>query len=92
MILGTNATVEYGVQVVHSNGTVVEPAGRDITHSKEVLCITLSQVVHLAPQQTKVVRATVQGPGSDSETPVVGVVTPTEDILAKQQCDIEETL
>ena len=89
MILGTNATVEYGVQVVHSNGTVVEPAGRDITHSK---CITLSQVVHLAPQQTKVVRATVQGPGSDSETPVVGVVTPTEGILAKQQCDIEETL
>ena len=42
VILGTNATVEYGVQVVHSNGTVVEPVDRDITHSKKVLCITLS--------------------------------------------------
>ena len=62
VILGTNATVEYGVQVVHANGTVVRPADRSSTVScKEVLCVTLSQVVHLAPQQTKVVRATVEG-------------------------------
>jgi len=57
----TNTTVEYDVQVVHANGTVVKPADRDSTVSaKEVLCVTLSQVVHLAPQQTIVVRATVE--------------------------------
>ena len=28
VILGTNATVDYGVQVVHVNGTVVEPVDR----------------------------------------------------------------
>ena len=54
VILGMNATAEYGVQAVHANGIVVDPADRDgITSSKEVLCVTLSQVVHLAPQQTK---------------------------------------
>jgi len=57
VILGTNAIVEYGVQVVHANGTVVEPVEIDSTvSSKEALCVTLLQVVHLAPQQTKVVR------------------------------------
>ena len=42
VIVGTNAKVEYGVQVVQSNGSVVEPTNRDITHSKEVLCIIYS--------------------------------------------------
>ena len=65
----------------------------DTVCSKKVLCITLSQVVHLAPQQTKVVKATVQQQSdSDSQSTVIGVVTPSEDVLAKQQCDIEETL
>ena len=62
----------HGVQVVHANGTVVEPADRDCTSSsKEVLCVTLSQVVHLAPQQTKVVRATVEGTVSNRQASTV---------------------
>ena len=85
--------MDYGVQVVHVNGTVVEPVDRDTVCSKKVLCVTLSHVVHLAPQQTKVVKATVQQQSdSDSQSTVIGVVTPSEDVLAKQQCDIEETL
>ena len=92
VILGTNATAEYGVQVVHANGTVIEPIYRDTIRSgKEVLCVTLSQVVHLAPQQTKVVRATVQQPDSDSQS-IVGIVTPSEVMLAQRQCDLEEAL
>ena len=51
--------MDYGVQVVHANGTVVEPVDRNTVCSKKVLYVTLSQVVHLAPQQTKVVKATV---------------------------------
>ena len=77
--------MEYGVEVVQSNGTVVEPAVRDDTHSnKEVLCVTLSWVVHVAPQQTKVVKVTVKQPESGLEAPVVGVVTHSEGILATQ--------
>jgi len=93
VILGTNATVGYGVQVVHENGTVVKPAVSDSTVScKEVLCVTLSQVVHLAPQQTKVVRSTVKGADSNRQSSTIGVVTPSEATLAQQQCDMEKIL
>ena len=70
---------------MYANGTVVEPADRDVTtSSKEVLCVTLSQIVHLAPQQTKVVRVTVEGAVSNRQASAIGVVTPSEATLAQQ--------
>ena len=52
----------------------------------------MSQVVHLAPQQTKAVRATVEGAVSNRQASAVGVVTPSEATVAQHLCDIEDTL
>ena len=73
----------FGVQEVHANGTVVNPTHRDSVCSssiKEVLCITLSQVVHLAPWWSNHLF------NSDSQL-TEGVVTPSEFMLAQQQCE-----
>jgi len=96
MVLGTNAMTEYGIQTVKANGTVVEPfsptKGREGASEYGVRRVYLEQTVHLAPGAAQQVRVTVEQDSlmqqpCESE---IGVIVPTEEVLADKFCDFQE--
>ena len=94
VILGTNALVVLGFKVFHSNGTEV-PAQCEPEESQpsvsvtSVLQVTVEKNVCLGPGQTRTVHVRV----NDNRGVIsLGVVTPSEAILAELQCDFVEQL
>ena len=58
MVLGTNAMVEFKMQTVHVNGSVVKPSDVDTTGhaaTSHMRSLFLVRAVHMAPRQSKVV-------------------------------------
>ena len=53
MVLGTNATTEYGIQTVQADGTVVGPfspaRGREGASEYDVRRVYMGQTIHLVP-------------------------------------------
>ena len=93
MLLGTNALVAHGFKVSDSGGVEVSPTQK-VTHSDSctrVLTVILQQTVHLKPNQTKLVKGTVQCEGSQDLTSSVWMMSP-EEVLREQNCDLPETL
>ena len=93
MVLGNNALVELGLQLVQADGSVVSPTTSDFiepTMAAAVRGVVLVEATHLAPGQTKQVEVTTAqtvGPGNE-----VGIVTPVEAIMASKSCDLLECL
>ena len=65
VLLGTNALVEFGIEVTHSDGTVIIPSslktpeGNQGSHEDNkvrILKLSMEKTVHLMPQQSKWVR------------------------------------
>ena len=93
MLMGTNALVAHGFKVSDSGGVEVSPTQK-VTHSDSctrVLTVILQQTVHLKPNQTKLVKGTVQCEGSQDLTSSVWMMSP-EEVLREQNCDLPETL
>ena len=59
MVLGTNALVEFGFQLVHTDGSVVSPASEDPKQPAVTAAVQveLAHTMHLAPGQTKLVKS-----------------------------------
>ena len=84
MVLGTNALVSFGVQMILGDGNVMRPSGTDTTkHSVDSPKngVFLVRAVRVAPGQSKVVEVKAIC-GKDD----VGVVTPTES-MANALCE-----
>lgn len=62
MVLGTNAMVEFGLQVVQADGSIVLPSSSTPTkpETTSVRRVFLTRVTHLAPGQTKQVEVTTE--------------------------------
>ena len=93
MLMGTNALVAHGFKVSDSGGVEVSPTQK-VKHSDSctlVLTVILQQTVHLKPNQTKLVKGTVQCEGSQDLTSSVWMMSP-EEVLREQNCDLPETL
>ena len=92
MVLGTNAMVEFKMQTVHANSSVVKPSDVDTTgHTapSPMRSVFLVRAVHMAPRQSKVVE--VSAAPMDSGEDDIGVVTPSETV-AYVLCDFQEIL
>ena len=94
MVLGTNSLVVLEFKVFHSNGTEVpaqcEPGESQPSVSvTSVLQVTVEKNVCLGPGQTRTVYVRVNG--NHCVVPL-GVVTPSEAVLAELQCDFGEQL
>ena len=82
MVLGTNALVRFGLQLIHTDGSIVLPATADPRNlfGTAAVHVVLAHAIHLTPGQTKQVEMiTEHTVGQDGE---VGVVTPIEAALA----------
>ena len=94
VILGTNALESLGFNIVHQDGTIVEPEGQDDSaepqpekSKAEVLAISLSHVAWVGPQQTVIADVQVD---YKSVSDCIGIVVPKEEVLAEYQCDFAE--
>jgi len=92
ILFGTNALVEYGFRVAHSDSTSIEPVSRDKSEGTSanlvnVLHVIVGETVHLKPKWAK---AIVDSQGRK----VTGtwLMSPDEKQLAKEQCDTAEAL
>jgi len=63
------------VQVVHSNGAVVEPMVVCVVEVVTKYCVTLSQVVHLAPQHWTHLKVSLISHCCLASMPSLGVTT-----------------
>ena len=92
MVLGTNALVEFGFQLVHVDGSVVSPTTADPKKpaGTAAVHVVLAHAIHLAPGQTKQVEVITECTVGQGEE--VGVVTPIEEALASHSCDFLECL
>ena len=62
MVLGTNAMVEFKMQRIHANDSVVKPSHVDTTGhavNSSTRSVFLVQAVHMAPRQSKTVEVNV---------------------------------
>ena len=99
IVLGTNAMIGFGMQLVHNNGTTVQPSFRNSElkepTTENVTRVVLSGVTRLGPRETKFLKATVSQSSEFNKNPQVdsrGVVSPNEAILADVSCDFVEQL
>ena len=88
LLFGTNALVEYGFRVTHSDGTSVEPTPKNVSEQGSsnvinVLHVSLGETLHLKPHQTKWAKAVVDVQGDVTGT---WMMKPNEEQLATQQC------
>lgn len=93
VLMGTNALVQHGFTVKHSNGTEVEPKIKGSENAITVvktIDVTLRETVHLKPHQTKIVKGALEEEAVAA--PGVFMISPNEEMLAEQQCDILETV
>ena len=99
-MFGTNAIVEFGIQLVHSNGMAIQPvtktSGLMEPSTDKVIRVVLSKVTRIGPRESKFVKATVvHAGGAMHVTPSAGdsgVVSPDEISLAMLNCDFVEQL
>ena len=96
-MLGTNAIVGFGIQLVHENGTAVHSVSRNTgivdSATEKVTRLVLSGVTRIGPRMTKCVKArVVQAGGINTLDRKVGVMSPTETVLANVGCDFVEQL
>ena len=94
VVLGTNALVVLKFKVFHSNGTEVPPQcepgeSQPSVSVTSVLQVTVEKNVCLGPGQTKTVCVRVN---DNRDVIPLGVVTPSEAVLAELQCDFVEQL
>ena len=97
LVLGTNATVGFGIQLVHENGTVVQPVSRNTgivdSPTEKVTRLVLSGVTRIGPRMTRRVKArVVQAGGINTSDQKIGVMSPNETVLANADCDFVEQL
>lgn len=100
LVLGTNAIVEFGIQLVHTNGTTVQPVSGNADSvdrvTETVTRVALTRVTRLGPRETKFVKAEVVSNSvtDDTQPPtdLTGVISPNENILANLSCDFVEQL
>ena len=100
LVLGTNAIVGFGIQLVHTNGTTVQPVSGNAESVERatdmVTRVVLTGVTRTGPRETKHVKAkVVQTSGTNDTHPSVdltGVISPSETILASLSCDFVEQL
>ena len=93
MVLGTNALVEFGFQLVHTDGSVVSPATADpiqpvVTAAAQVV---LAYTMHLAPGQTKLAKVNLVS-GKNINLNGFKLISPKEGVLAERTCDFAEEL
>ena len=101
LVLGTNAMIGFGMQLVHINGTTVQPSFGNSeliepTTTENVTRVVLSGVTRLGPKETKFAKAKVsssefnknQSLPADSR----GIVSPNEAILPDVNCDFVKQL
>ena len=93
MVLGTNALVEFGFQLVHTDGRVVSPATADpkqpvVTAAAQVV---LAYTMHLAPGQTKLAKVNLVS-GKNINLNGLKLISPKEGVLAERTCDFAEEL
>ena len=92
MVLSTNALIDFGFQLLYTDGSIVSPTAADPKKLARTAAVhvVLAHAIHLAPGQTKkvevITKCTV---GQDDE---VGVVTPIEEALASHSYDFLECL
>ena len=94
VLFGTNTLVEHGFHVSYSDGTTIEPTPRDGAERSSanvvnVLQVTLGETVHIKPSQMKWTKAVVDAQGEFAGT---WLISPNEEQLAKEQCDMTEAL
>ena len=87
ILLGTNALVDSGMEVTHADGTVIAPSHYKTVESSQddqvrILQLSLAKTIHLMPQQSKWVSATVDIPNVTCEKESIGVISPKADTLA----------
>ena len=100
LVLGTNTIVGFGIQLVHENGTTIQPVAGNAKSveraAEKVTRVVLSGVTRIGPRETKCVKAkVVQTSGTDDTQPLAdltGVISPNETILADLSCDFVEQL
>ena len=100
LVLGTNAIVGFGIQLVHENGMTIQPVSGNAESveraAEKVTRVVLSGVTQIGPRETKCVKAkVVQTSGTDDTQPaadLTGVISPNETILADLSCDFVEQL
>ena len=89
MVLGTNAMVEFGMQTVHVDGTIVNSSARDCAGGSQEGNVVLVRAVRLAPRQSRTVE--VQATAMVGSEHNIGVAAPTKG-MANILCDFQETL
>ena len=97
LVLGTNAIVGFGIQLVHENRTAVQPVSRNTgiadSPTEKVTRLVLSGVTRTGPRMTKHVKArVVQAGGINTSDQKRGVMSPNEIVLANVGCDFVEQL
>ena len=100
LVLGTNAIVGFGIQLVHENGTTIQPVAGNAESveraAEKVTRVVLSGVTRIGPSETKCVKAkVVETSGTDDTQPLAdltGVISPNVTILADLSCDFVEQL
>ena len=71
------------------------PEGTQGSHEDDkvrILQLSMEKTVHVMPQQSKWVRATVDVPEDTSESKFVGVMSPKANTLGGMTCDFLESL
>jgi len=93
VLLGTNALVEYGFEVSHSNGIPIQPTCRNQpSELNTTLHVVISKSIHLKPGHTKWVEATVNVDGkAPPQVTTCGMIIPNE-VLVSKHCDLSEGL
>ena len=98
VLLRANPLVEFGIEITHSDGTVIIPSslktpeGTQGSHEDDkvkILQLSMEKTVHLMSQQSKWVKATVDVP---EDTKFVGVMSPKANTLGGKTCDFLENL
>ena len=72
VLLGLNALVNFGIAVTHSDDSVIVPSHVRIQEEENkvrIVRLTLKKTGHLIPQQSKWVRAIVEGPDATCVKP-----------------------
>jgi len=93
VLLGTNALVEYGFEVSHSNGIPIQPTCRNQqSELNTTLHVVLSKSIHLKPGHTKWVKATVNADGMAPPQVTTCDMIILNEVLASKHCDLSEGL
>ena len=99
LVLGTNAIVGFGIQLVHANATAVQPVNgnADLVDSatEKVARLVLCGVTRIGPRMTKRVKAKVVQTDEADVSDLEGgarVISPNESVLVNVGCDYVEEL